>query len=327
MIHPHIRAVVNYATDLGGIVRAGRWPSISPTILMYHRVGSEDWAIGPEAYTVSRDELAADLDRLTTHATVVPLARLVDWLAGDGMLPADSVVLTFDDGYRDIVTTVAPLLERYEAPATVYVSTGCVANSRSPFAFRLLAALRELDSVSVRWDGERIDAEMSTAENVNRIYDRLYATSKWAASEERSRLLSCLGADDPEPIPMLRPDDIAALSASELVTVGSHGHAHVPLAIRNESAVRRDLDEADRLLANWTGSSPEHFSYPYGSVEPTVRRIVADRYLSAVGTDTRCIRPRDWHRPHELPRFDSADRTRWERHVARVNRLNFSQDN
>lgn len=309
MIHRLVRTAVGYAADLGGIVRAGRWPSVTPMILMYHRVGPAKGAIGPEAYTISRDELAADLDRLTTHATVVPLARLVDWLAGDGTLPADAVVLTFDDGYRDVATTVVPLLERYEAPATVYVSTGCVATRQSPFAFRLLAALRELDCVSVRLDGDRIEAALSTAADVRRAYDRLYATSKWTTSEKRSRLLSRLGADDPEPIPMLRPDDIAALSASELVSVGSHGHGHVPLAARDESALRRDLDEADRLLADWTGSSPDHFSYPYGSVGPTARRIVADRYVSAVGTDARRVRPRDWHRPHELPRFDGADRT------------------
>jgi len=165
--------------------------------------------------------------------------------------------------------------------------------------------------VSVRWDGDRIEAELSTAADVRRAYDRLYATSKWAASEERSRLLSRLGADDPEPIPMLRPADVAALSASELVTVGSHGYGHVPLAAADASAVRRDLEEADRLLADWMGSSPDHFSYPYGSVGPAARRVVADRYASAAGTDARRVRPRDWRRPHELPRFDGSDRTQW----------------
>ena len=147
MIQQFTHAVRGYAADVSGIVRAGQWSSATPTILMYHRVGPAEGAIGPEACTVSRDELAADLDRLTTHATVVPLARLVDWLDGNGTLPADAVVLTFDDGYRDITTTVVPLLERYEAPATVYVSAGCVENRQSPFAFRLLAALRERDSV------------------------------------------------------------------------------------------------------------------------------------------------------------------------------------
>jgi peptidoglycan/xylan/chitin deacetylase (PgdA/CDA1 family) len=96
-----------------------------------------------------------------------------------------------------------------------------------------------------------------------------------------------------------------------LVTVGSHGYEHVPLAARDESAVRRDLEEVDRLLADWTGSSPDHFSYPYGSVGPAARRVVADRYASAVGTDARPVRPRDWRRPHKLPRFDGADRTQW----------------
>jgi len=278
---------------------------------MYHRVGSPDKQTGPEAYTVLRDELAADLERLTTHATIIPIDRLVDWLAGDGTLPPDAVVVTFDDGYCDIDTTVLPLLERFDAPATVYVSTGCVVNRESPFAFRLLAALRAREHVSLRWDGSLIEADLSTEEAVRATYNQLYAASKWADPTERSRLLDRLDADDPEPAPMLRPDDVASISASELVTVGSHGHRHVPLAGYDEATVRRDLEEADRLLTDWTGSPPDHFSYPHGSVGSAARRVVAERYASAVGTDARRIRPRDWHRPHELPRLDGADRTQW----------------
>jgi peptidoglycan/xylan/chitin deacetylase (PgdA/CDA1 family) len=36
-------------------------------------------------------------------------------------LPARSVALTFDDGYRDNLTNMLPLLEKYDARATVYV--------------------------------------------------------------------------------------------------------------------------------------------------------------------------------------------------------------
>lgn len=308
MIDQLSRVVAGYAADIGGVLRAGRWPSNFPAVFMYHHAGSKEGNVGPEAYTVSPTQLAADLERLTTHATVVPMDRLIDWLTGDATLPPDAVVVTFDDGYRDVDSTVVPLLERFETPATVYVSTGCVADRKSPFAFRLLDALRRRDHVSIQLADSRIKTDVSTTGDLQTVYDRLYTASKWATPEERSRLLDRLGADDPEPIPMLRPEEVASLSASELVTVGSHGHRHVPLAGYDESTVRRDLEEADRLLTEWTGTTPDHFSYPYGSAGPAVRRVVARRYASAVGTDARRVRPRDWRRPHELPRFDGADR-------------------
>lgn len=43
-----------------------------------------------------------------------------------GMSVAGQVVLTFDDGYRDFYTTVYPLLQRWQLPAMLFVTTGFV---------------------------------------------------------------------------------------------------------------------------------------------------------------------------------------------------------
>ena len=63
-------------------------------------------------------------------------ARQVEWLAGHGFtfvfasqlfsgesLPERAVCLTFDDGYEDNLTQADPVLERYDAKATLYLVT------------------------------------------------------------------------------------------------------------------------------------------------------------------------------------------------------------
>jgi peptidoglycan/xylan/chitin deacetylase (PgdA/CDA1 family) len=47
-------------------------------------------------------------------------------------LPARPVVLTFDDGYADFASTVAPLLHSRGLPATVYVTTGALRTDGQP---------------------------------------------------------------------------------------------------------------------------------------------------------------------------------------------------
>lgn len=56
---------------------------------------------------------------------VISLAELVRRLSHGERL-GGSIVITFDDGYRDNRTVAYPVLERYKFPATIFVQTGLI---------------------------------------------------------------------------------------------------------------------------------------------------------------------------------------------------------
>ena len=102
----------------------------STPILMYHSVADEPprttrrLAVGPAAL---REQLAWLADNGYSGMTFCDAARLL--LRSE--LPERTVVLTFDDGYADFVTAALPLLQRYGFPATLFVTTGWVADAGS----------------------------------------------------------------------------------------------------------------------------------------------------------------------------------------------------
>ncbi len=103
--------------------------SIHVPILMYHYIRENpdpgdrlgfNLSVAPSAFYQQLDWLAAN----GYHP--VDLNDVREYFAGHRPLPAKPVVLTFDDGYRDMYTTAYPALRAHHFKAVSYVVTGFV---------------------------------------------------------------------------------------------------------------------------------------------------------------------------------------------------------
>ena len=95
-------------------------------VLMYHAVDTSGWrlAVTPEAFE-------RQMKYLVRKRWTMSLADVVAYAKGEKKLPMRAVAITFDDGYRDVLTTVLPILERYHIPATVFVPSDISARTSS----------------------------------------------------------------------------------------------------------------------------------------------------------------------------------------------------
>jgi peptidoglycan/xylan/chitin deacetylase (PgdA/CDA1 family) len=93
----------------------------TPLILMYHSVSSPE--LDPNLLCVSPDRFQQQLDWLRRHGLRGVSARELI-LASENGAAAGLVGLTFDDGYRDFLTSALPVLDRYGFTATLFVVAG-----------------------------------------------------------------------------------------------------------------------------------------------------------------------------------------------------------
>ncbi len=94
-------------------------------ILCYHRFGAR-----PSKLNVTPAAFDAQMDYLARNGyTVITLKRLARFLEGKEGLPAKSVVITIDDGYRSTYEIAFPVLRKYGFPATVFLYTDFVGAS------------------------------------------------------------------------------------------------------------------------------------------------------------------------------------------------------
>ena len=139
------RSIGETATTIGAVDHEG---DRALRVLMYHKVN--DRPENPISVPTGLfDEQMAVLREFGYQ--VVSLDAVLDHVAGVRPLPPGAVLITFDDGYRDILENALPVLRRHGYPAVIFVPIGYLDGARPlPHEERLAAA--GLVNRTLSWD-------------------------------------------------------------------------------------------------------------------------------------------------------------------------------
>jgi len=236
---------------------------------------------------LSRKKLDEYLRFLSKHYDFVSLAEAVEMLQGRKPMQPYSMVFTFDDGYRNNLTHALPILRRYGAPATFFISSGYAGNPR-PFWFdRLDYALQHaqvdgkearIGDVTVRLDGSSKKALRISFQQLRRQAKKQHMSDLfflWDVDQlagqlevESDRALADLKNDD-DWSAVLTWEDIEKNCDGDL-TIGSHTVDHIRLDRVDKSVALDQLQRSKRDIELHTGKPCEAICYPNGNVAEEV---------------------------------------------------------
>ncbi|HEX8796816.1 MAG TPA: polysaccharide deacetylase family protein [Polyangiaceae bacterium] len=102
------------------------------TVLTYHRVAEPGAAgdLDEGVVDVTPKQLDRQLHYMRRWLNVVSLEDVLAWRRGSRELPANPVLVTFDDGYRDNHDVALPILQRHGVRATFFVAVDYVRERR-----------------------------------------------------------------------------------------------------------------------------------------------------------------------------------------------------
>lgn len=101
-------------------------------ILRYHSISEnrdQNFRYVTPSIAVSPAVFENHIAFLSRNYRIISLDEVVAWITGTISLPPESVVITFDDGYRDNYRYAYPILKKYGATATFYVVTDAIGNA------------------------------------------------------------------------------------------------------------------------------------------------------------------------------------------------------
>jgi peptidoglycan/xylan/chitin deacetylase (PgdA/CDA1 family) len=105
-----------------GYVNLNSSSSSCTSILMFHRVNDH----ASKDLTTSNSIFEEAICEISRNYRAVSLPSLIKMIIGKQEIAPRTVVVTFDDGYRDNFVNAAPILLKYEVPATFFITTGYI---------------------------------------------------------------------------------------------------------------------------------------------------------------------------------------------------------
>jgi peptidoglycan/xylan/chitin deacetylase (PgdA/CDA1 family) len=274
---------------------------------MYHRIA--DVAIDPWQLAVHPEHFEQQVKLLREKYNVIPVAELIKQLR-QKKLTANTVCLTFDDGYADNYLFAAPILKKYSCPATFFIPSHYV-GQQQPFWWDSLQALvleapqlPRLFQMSIHDDSLQVDlasevlltddlvakhkawywpnaAPTRRAELYLAIWERLkplpYADIQ-SVMDDLRYWAGYAPASPKEALPMTGAQ-LHQLSQNSLFSIGLHTATHPALAYHPEEAQYHEIAENKKALQPYEPLNA--IAFPYGNYNNSTIAVLQKQRVDA----------------------------------------------
>ena len=180
------------------------------------------------------------------------------------------VCFTFDQAYRNTLRHAYPLFQRRSLPLTLYVATDYASGWGELWWLALEEVIARASEIELCRQGGLWRLPTATAEEKQRGFEQIY---EWLRSVDEARQRQIIRAlADSYDIDMsaachelmLGWDEIGALAADPLVTIGAQSKAHYEISKLAPEKALSEMEGSADIIEDRLGSRPVHFSFPYG---------------------------------------------------------------
>ena len=205
------------------------------------------------------------------------------------------VLLSFDDGFKNVIDQALPILNELRVPAIFFVIGEIIKNPEFvPWYVECLYMLRKTKKRAVTYND--ISVQLNLPEGQNRLVFSFGARFKMCRSDdEREKSLTDIAGLLSVARPSARElhddlrfvvaNDLTKLGPSSLLTIGSHAMTHRFLDSLSYEEQCHELRESQVVLSKVSPSYFPALAYPGGSFSPASVAIAQDTYKCAFAVE------------------------------------------
>ena len=247
-------------------------------ILCYHRVldlDRDEFEFNDDLVDATSSEFEQQMQFVSKHFNAVTFEKLTEYKK-KGSFPRNSLIITFDDGYKDNYEIAYPILKKYGIPATIFLVTDYIGDNKAFWWDKIDYYIKktnekevafELNGRAIKYDLSNRGKKLYAIKNINEIVTELRNNNRDREAEEiLNQLEESLNVDiSPSVIKdhILSWDNVREM-LNEGIEFGSHTARHRIMTNLSFEEIKDEIADSSHKIEQETAKAPRVFAYPAG---------------------------------------------------------------
>jgi len=272
----HIKSVVCFVLYYSGLLNfiIYLWKIFKKkhvaVILFYHGFKNQkDWFLSPK---MNIESFEKQMRYIRNRYNIITVDDLVDSVKNGNDFDRPSIIISFDDGYRDNYDLAFKILEKNNIPAVIFLTTGLIESLNAPWIESIAYALQNTEKESVilpdLFGNSPID--ISTNKKKRDLWQMLFEKLHYLEHEQKIALvadtLNRIGANQSYYRVMLSWGEIQIMSKKR-VSFGSHTVTHPNLNKMQIQNAMNEIEESKKTIEKELNQAVSIFAIPNGKTE------------------------------------------------------------
>lgn len=227
----------------------------------------------------------------------ISVDQLFQYVQNQQEFPKGAVWLSIDDGWKDNIHNIIPVINDYKIPITFFIATDPVEN-QGIFWWTFFEKCK--DQLSNYFKSNSLDLKSIKEKDRKKIIQDLKKRCKKRILREAMEI-----------------EQVKSLAQNPLVTIGSHTVHHALTVNCTDDELEFEIKESKEKLQEWTNKEVKYFCYPNGSFDGRERKILKESgYKLAATVEKRFITKND--DLYLIPRIEVKDKISFYEAICRI---------
>ena len=237
--------------------------------------------------------------------------QLIQYIQNQQEFPKGAVWLSIDDGWKNNINNIIPVINEYKIPTTFFIAIDPVEN-QGIFWWTFFEKCK--DQLPNYFKSNSLDLKNIKEKDRKEIIQDLKKRCKKRVTRE-----------------VMEITEVKLLAQNPLVTIGSHTVHHALTVNCTDNELEFEIKKSKEKLREWTKKEVKYFSYPNGRFDGRERKILKESGYKLAATDKkRFITKND--DLYLIPRIGIKDKISfyeaickivgiWKTHISKIRKL------